>query len=160
MMCWLETAGKLLLSALLGGIIGWERERQHKPAGFRTVMLVSLASTIYVMSATFAAERSGETLDAVRAMSGIAQGIGFLGAGVILQSRAEVRWLTTAASLWAAAAIGYAVGVGIYEVAILACALVFIILHWLGRLERWIRPEKDRSASDLSSLPGEDDDGA
>ncbi len=146
---WLEVIGKLLLSALLGGIIGWEREKQHKPAGFRTVMLVSLASTIYVMSATFAAERSGETLDAVRAMAGIAQGIGFLGAGVILQSRAEVRWLTTAASLWAAAAIGYAVGIGVYEVAVPACVLVFIILHWMGKLaDRWIHSEGSRPPSD------------
>jgi len=148
MFMWLEAIGKLLLSALLGGIIGWEREKQHKPAGFRTVMLVSLASTIYVMSATFAAERSGEALDVVRAMAGIAQGIGFLGAGVILQSRAEVRWLTTAASLWAAAAIGYAVGVGVWEVAVLACALVFIILHWMGKLaDRWIRSENSHPPS-------------
>ncbi|MBC7316545.1 MAG: MgtC/SapB family protein [Chloroflexi bacterium] len=149
MFIWLEAIGKLLLSALLGGIIGWEREKQHKPAGFRTVMLVSLASTIYVMSATLAAERSGETLDVVRAMAGIAQGIGFLGAGVILQSRAEVRWLTTAASLWAAAGIGYAVGVGVWEVAVLACALVFIILHWMNKIaDRWLRSENSHPPSD------------
>lgn len=160
MALWLEAVGKLLLSAFLGGVIGWERERQHKPAGFRTVMLVSLASTIYVMSATFAAERSGETLDAVRAMAGIAQGIGFLGAGVILQSRAEVRWLTTAASLWAAAAIGYSVGVGVYEVAVLACAVVFVVLHWLGRLQKWIRPEGGPPASEPPAVSGEHDDGA
>jgi len=135
-----ETVARMLLSAALGGIIGLEREQQHKPAGFRTVMLVSLASTIFVLAATQAAERYGEAVDAVRAMAGIAQGIGFLGAGAILQSRGEVRWLTTAAALWAAAAIGYAVGVGSYSVAISAAILVYIALHWLGALaDRWLK---------------------
>jgi putative Mg2+ transporter-C (MgtC) family protein len=129
-----ETIARMLLSATLGGLIGWERQQQHKPAGFRTVMIVSLASTVYVLAATQAAERYGEAIDAVRAMSGIAQGIGFLGAGAILQSKGEVRWLTTAAALWAAAAIGYAVGIGSYEIAVSAAILVYVALHWLLRL--------------------------
>lgn len=138
-----ETIARMVLSATLGGIIGLEREQQHKPAGFRTVMLVSLASTIYVLAATQAAERYGEAVDAVRAMSGIAQGVGFLGAGAILQSRGEVRWLTTAAALWAAAAIGYAVGVGSYGVAVGAAVLVYVALHWLGVVsDRWLRAKE------------------
>ena len=152
-----ETVARMLLSAALGGIIGLEREQQHKPAGFRTVMLVSLASTIFVLAATQAAERYGEAVDAVRAMSGIAQGIGFLGAGAILQSRGEVRWLTTAAALWASAAIGYAVGVGSYGVAIIAAILVYAALHWLGVVtDKWLKvneQRKDRPQRSKSDPP-------
>jgi putative Mg2+ transporter-C (MgtC) family protein len=106
-----------------------------KPAGLRTIILVSLASTVYVLAAQEAAARVGGDLDAVRAMAGIAQGVSFLGAGAIIRSRQGVKWLTTAAALWAAAAIGFAVGVGIYLIAILGCALVFVTLRWLVPLE-------------------------
>jgi putative Mg2+ transporter-C (MgtC) family protein len=70
-------------------------------------------------------------------MAGIAQGIGFLGAGIIVQARGEVRWLTTAAALWAAAAIGYVAGVGMYALACAGSVLIFAILHWLPVIERW-----------------------
>ncbi|MHB0855996.1 MAG: MgtC/SapB family protein [Anaerolineae bacterium] len=131
----LESAARIVLAGLLGGMIGWEREARRKPAGLRTLMLVAISSCIYVVAATEASVRAGEPLDAVRAMVGIAQGVGFLGAGVILQSRREVRWLTTAASLWAAAALGMAAGLGMYAIAIVGAIAVFATLRWVVVLE-------------------------
>ncbi|MBN1402477.1 MAG: MgtC/SapB family protein [Anaerolineae bacterium] len=148
-MPWWEVIGRLLLSLLLGGVIGWDREVRGKPAGLRTIIIVSVSSTLYVVATQAAAARAGENLDVVRAMAGIAQGVSFLGAGAIIRSRAGVKWLTTAAALWAAAAIGFAVGVGMYLPAILGCALVFVTLHWLVPLEeRFDKPESDKPGAE------------
>ena len=91
---WLEVLGKLLLASVLGGLIGWEREQQRKPARLRTQMLVSLAAALFVLGARQAALAAGEPIDAGRAMAGIAQGVGFLGAGLILRARGQVLGLT------------------------------------------------------------------
>ena len=137
---WWEILGRLALAGILGGLVGWEREVRQKPAGLRTLLLVSLSASIFVISAEQAALRHGEAADIVRAMTGIAQGVGFLGAGAIVQSRREVRWLTTAASFWAAAALGFAAGAGMYWVAILGGLLVFATLRWLLLAEkRWLK---------------------
>lgn len=123
----------MALAALLGGVIGWEREVQEKPAGLRTMMLVSLAAAIYVMAAQEAARAYQEVMDSVRAMAGMAGGVGFLWAGAIMQSRGKVRWLTTAAALWVAAALG------VYPVAVVGGLLTFAILRWLSTAEkRWV----------------------
>ena len=143
---WWEIAVKLILAILLGGLIGFERERRGKPAGLRTHMLVSVASALYVMAAQETALRAGEPVDSVRAMSGVAQGVGFLGAGVILQSRGEVRWLTTAAALWAAAAVGLGVAMGMYYMVVLASLLVWVILRWVDVLEKRYVTRARRSA--------------
>ena len=140
MLPWWEIIIRLGAAAVLGGIIGWERETRGKPAGLRTLMLVCISAAIYVLGAQIAAQRAGEPIDAIRAMSGIAQGIGFLGAGAILQSRGEVRWLTTAAALWAAAALGLAAGLGMYLIAGIGGVLVFGVLRWMVVVEeRWRR---------------------
>lgn len=130
-----EVALRLFVAFVAGALIGWERETRGKPAGFRTLTLVSVAVAIFVVTARRAAFALGEPADSTRAMAAIAQGVGFLGAGAILQSKGEVRWLTTAASLWAAAALGYASGVGQYAVAGLGTLLVFAILRWLPAIE-------------------------
>lgn len=144
-MSWWETIARLLLASFLGALIGWDREVQGKPAGLRTLMLVSLSSCIFVLSAQEAARTTGESLEAVRAMAAIAQGIGFLGAGVVLQSRGEVLWLTTAAALWAAAALGLSAALGQYLIAIVGAALVLFALRGLIIVEnRWIRPKARR----------------
>ena len=130
-----EVALRLVIALAVGAVIGWERETRGKPAGFRTLTLVSVAVAIFVVTAQRAAFALGEPADSTRAMAAIAQGVGFLGAGAILQSKGEVRWLTTAASLWAAAALGYASGVGQYAVAGLGTVLVFAILRWLPAIE-------------------------
>lgn len=151
MLVWWEIVLRMLLASLLGGFIGWERETRGKPAGLRTLIIVSLSASVYVIVAQQAALAKGEPVDAVRAMSGVAQGVGFLGAGVILQSRGEVRWLTTAAALWAAAALGFAAGSGMYFIALLAGLMIFATLRWALFVEgRWARKRPGRAASSAS----------
>jgi len=113
---------KLFLAIILGGIIGIERETSHKPAGFRTHILICVTSAMMML----VAERLSGTADAVRMAAGIITGVGFLGAGAILQSRGSVHGLTTAATIWAVAGLGLAVGAGYYVVA--ACFTVMVVL--------------------------------
>lgn len=125
---------KLLLASLLGGLIGWERERSHKPAGLRTHMLVCLGSTlITIISINYF------TNDYARIIAGLITGIGFIGAGTtIAQGTKGVHGLTTAASLWAITAIGICIGIGWYILSAITSIFVILIL-FLGKLE----PEKD-----------------
>jgi putative Mg2+ transporter-C (MgtC) family protein len=136
MLSWWEGAFRLLGAMVLGALIGWEREAQGKPAGFRTHIVVALGSALFVVAGESAASAAGEPIDAVRAMAAIAQGVGFLGAGIIYQTRGEVRWLTTAASIWAAAAVGMAVGMGMYALGAVGTVTVVATLRWLDILER------------------------
>ncbi|WP_339523916.1 MgtC/SapB family protein [Pseudomonas sp. EA_35y_Pfl2_R111] len=119
---------RLCLATFLGGLLGYEREVMGKAAGVRTHMLVSLGAAIFVMSL----EQEGADHDAMsRVIQGVAAGIGFLCAGTILkgQSIADVKGLTTAAGLWASAAIGVAVGLGREATAVLSTVLVLMVLH-------------------------------
>ena len=118
----LETSLSLLLAVALGAIVGIEREVTHKPAGLRTHMLVSLGATLFtIVSISF-------SIDPARIASGIVAGIGFIGAGTIWAERDKVKGITTAASLWATAAIGLTTGVGDYPLAVLVNILVVVIL--------------------------------
>jgi len=156
MLPWWEIVIRLVAAGVLGGIIGWERETRGKPAGLRTLMLVSLSAAIYVLGAQMAALRAGEPIDATRAMSGITQGIGFLGAGAILQSRGEIRWLTTAAALWAAAALGMTAGLGMYVVAGVGGLLVFGTLRWVIVIEeRWLHKPFKETTNHQAEADGE-----
>lgn len=126
---------RLLLAAILGGMLGYERESQGKAAGLRTHMLVSLGAALFVLGA----DPTGTMNDAMsRVIQGIVAGIGFLGAGTILKgdSLANVRGLTTAAGLWLTAAVGVAVGLGQDVVAIVATLLALVILHVVTLVER------------------------
>jgi len=143
---WLEVTCRLLLAMLIGGLIGWERELEGKPAGLRTLILVSLAAAIYVVGAAGAAMAAGEEIQAVRAMSGIAGGVGFLGAGLILQQRGEVRLLTTAAAVWASAAVGMTIGLGEYFTGVLGGVLVFVTLRFIDMLEKQVIKQQKRRA--------------
>ena len=119
----LETIGRILLAIALGGVIGFEREIKHRPAGLRTHMLVSLGAAIFtLMSISFA-------VDPARIAAAIVTGIGFLGAGSIISTRGHMHGITTAATLWIVASIGLSVGVGQYWIAIISTALVFGILQ-------------------------------
>ena len=126
---------RLLMAVLLGGLIGLERERHRKSAGLRTHMLVSLGAALFVLVPL----ESGIHLDDVsRALQGVVAGIGFLGAGAILKQDAGgmVKGLTTAATIWMAAAIGITVGLGREVTATLATVLalfILIVLHWFER---------------------------
>jgi len=132
----LETFLGLLLAVALGAIVGVEREVTHKPAGLRTHMLVSLGSALFtVVSVSFA-------VDPARIAAGIVAGIGFIGAGTIWAEKDKVKGITTAASLWATAAIGLTAGIGDYPLAAVVTALVVIILA-SGKILRKLGLEKD-----------------
>jgi putative Mg2+ transporter-C (MgtC) family protein len=136
-----EIVFRLALGATLGGLVGLDRERLEWVAGLRTHMLVSLGSTLVMVVSAFGfADILGATgviLDPSRVAAQVVSGIGFLGAGTILFLRQEViRGLTTAASLWCVAAIGLAVGGGLYMAAVSATGLVLVILALIKPIER------------------------
>jgi len=131
----LEPYLRILYAMALGALIGWERETTGKPAGLRTLMVVSVSSAIFVLAAQSSASLHDEPVDSVRALAGIAQGVGFLGAGIILQAKREVRGLTTAAAVWAAAALGYCAAVGMYAMGLVGALALFTILRWLKPAE-------------------------
>ena len=128
---------KLLLAATLGGLIGLERETHGRAAGLRTHILVCLGAGLIMLTATylFEAYQHSSRVDPFRIAAQVVSGIGFLGAGTIIRFRASVRGLTTAASLWASAAIGLAVGCGFYQAALFTTVLVLISLLYLTKLE-------------------------
>lgn len=133
----LEVMIKLGLGALLGGFIGWERERHGRPAGIRTHMMMVIGVVLFSeVSKVFA---NG---DPTRIAAQIVTGVGFLGAGTIMRNGPEIRGLTTAASLWAAAAIGMAVSAGgaFLVIAAFATALALFTLAFLDRLELRVNP--------------------
>ena len=125
---------RLGLAALLGAVLGLQRERVHSTAGLRTHMLVSLGAAFFVLAAI----ESGATApDVSRVIQGIVAGIGFLGAGTILKigDRAQVHGLTTAASIWLTAAVGTGAGLGHIWLPVLGAVFGWIILGPVGRLE-------------------------
>lgn len=128
---------RLVLAFVLGGLIGMERELHGRAAGLRTHILVCLGSALIMLTSMhmFYLYRDITTIDPARIAAGVITGIGFLGAGTILRFRASVRGLTTAASLWAVAGIGLAVGSGFYLGAYITSALVLIVLFVLTRVE-------------------------
>jgi len=133
---------RLLAAALLGGIVGYERERAGRPAGLRTHMLVSLGAALFVI----ACEESGmDSAGLSRVIQGIATGIGFIGGGAILKLAAEreIKGLTTAAGIWMTAAVGIAAGLGRWGSAGVGVLLTWIILSILYRFEKHaIKPKK------------------
>ena len=132
---------KILLGAMLGGIIGLERELSHKEAGLRTNILIAIGSTlITVLSFKIAA--LSQSADPARLTAQIVSGIGFLGAGAIIQARFAVHGLTTAATIWTVAAIGIAVGSGFYLVAFLVAIFVVIVLTVFKLLLAYLEKHK------------------
>ena len=137
-----RTCIRLLVAVLLGALIGYDRERQDSAAGLRTHMLVALGAALVVI----AAQQSGmDNADLSRVLQGIVAGIGFLGAGAIikLNEKEQIKGLTTAATIWATAAIGVAAGMGLEITAALATLLALVILALLPRLERHIAHKRD-----------------
>ncbi len=117
----LELVGKLLLAAFCGGFVGWQRDRRRYVAGLRTMALVAMGALMFTAI--------NETYGQDRVTSNIVTGIGFLGAGIIFRDVGTVRGITTAATVWAVAAIGVCIGVELYVVALVATGLVFVILE-------------------------------
>jgi len=137
-----ELVGKLLLAAFCGGLIGWQRDRRSYVAGLRTMALVAIGASLFTAT--------NEVLGLDRVAANIVTGIGFLGAGIIFRDGATVRGITTAATVWSVAAIGIAIGVELYMVALVATVLVFIILE-MRPLSEYISGKR----SDLPDLPFE-----
>lgn len=120
---------RMSLSLLFGFLIGVERERKGKPAGTRTIALVSMGSTLMMLVAVMIQnENPNGTSDAIRMLQGIVTGIGFLGAGTVLHIRNHVQGLTTAAAVWMVAAIGATIGAGYYFLAVVSEALVLLLI--------------------------------
>jgi putative Mg2+ transporter-C (MgtC) family protein len=130
-----RVAVRLIVAVLLGALIGYERELRHSAAGLRTHMLVALGAALFVI---VPAQAGMPPADMSRVLQGVISGIGFLGAGAVLKlsEQGEIRGLTTAASIWATAAIGLAVGMGREATAVLATLIVLVILSVVARLAR------------------------
>jgi putative Mg2+ transporter-C (MgtC) family protein len=142
----LEILERLLAALLAGAVIGWERERKNKPAGLRTHMLVTLGSATFCVMAfevgAALSDRYGERgVDPMRVLDGVVGGIGFLGAGSIIQARGRVQGITTAAGVWMAGALGAACGVGANKLAGLSTVLAFLVLTVLAKVERHLPRE-------------------
>lgn len=128
--------GQILLSIGLGLVVGWQRHHIGKAAGVRTFALVSFGSTLF----TLISFNSG-ALDPSRIAAQVLTGIGFIGAGTIIHKQDGVEGLTTAAGLWAAAAIGMAVGVGWYWQAVIATIIMFAVFSFKKRDDRWFHKD-------------------
>lgn len=132
----IDAAWKLALSVLLSGIIGFEREHSHRPAGFRTHILVAVGSTLIMLTSVYISKtyEGQANVDITRMAAQVVSGIGFLGAGTILREGFSVKGLTTAASLWAVSCIGIAVGAGFVTGAIVATFVIYMTLNSLKKV--------------------------
>ena len=126
---------RLMLSVLIGGVIGWERGAGRRPAGFRTHILVSLGAAVAMLTGEMVTQNAGSG-DATRIAAQVVSGIGFLGAGTIMKVGVNIKGLTTAASLWATACLGLAAGAGLYLMAALGLVIVLLTLTILERMEK------------------------
>ena len=134
---------KLLLSLVLGGIVGIERKRKGQMAGVRTFALICMGSTLaMIVSAYIPIIYNLKVGDPARVAAQVVSGVGFLGAGAILQNKGSIRGLTTAAGIWIVAALGLAIGVGLYLIAIITTAFILFTLVSLERYEHQVMSER------------------
>jgi putative Mg2+ transporter-C (MgtC) family protein len=134
----------MLVSLGLGTAVGWERQAGRKPAGLRTHTLVCMGSTLFVLLTVHAArDYGGGSVDPTRIIHGVVTGVGFLGAGSIMRQEGFVQGLTTAASIWMVAAIGVAVGVHAWSLAVTSTVLALIVLEGYRWVERKMSREPD-----------------
>jgi putative Mg2+ transporter-C (MgtC) family protein len=141
---------RLGAAALLGGLIGLEREWSGKAAGLRTHMTVALGCATFMLAAI---EISSDPGNVSRAIQGIAAGIGFIGAGTILKrdDESDIKGLTTAASIWLTAAVGAAAGGGQGWLALIGVSIAFVILTMFAGFERWLQRKRGTPPDDAST---------
>ena len=150
-----EIALRLLVACVLGGLIGLERENWDRPAGFRTHILVCTGSALVMVVSMYGFAGFPEPKDPARLAAQVVSGIGFLGAGTILHEGLTVKGLTTAASLWMVAAIGLAVGAGMYRTSILASLIMVVTLCVFARVEKnFFRLAKHQVRLSIEDTPG------
>jgi len=131
--------GRIVLAAVLGTLLGWEREHEGKPAGMRTHGMVAVGAALFTIVSLHGFGGAG---DPARVAAQIVTGVGFLGAGAILHHRDSIRGLTTAATLWVTAAIGTAVGTGMYVMSIVSAAFAFLLLTFGPHPRRDDKPDR------------------
>lgn len=141
-----EPIGRLALAIFLGGLIGAERELHDRAAGLRTIMLVSGGAALFTIYSPIL----GGMDDPVRIMAGVVSGVGFLGAGVILREGGRVTGITTAATVWIAAAVGMGAGAGFYVLAPVAAVLVLVVLTVFYFVENRIDTAREVRIYDLT----------
>ncbi|MGQ9585321.1 MAG: MgtC/SapB family protein [Anaerolineae bacterium] len=129
-----EDLFKILLAILVGGLIGAEREYRDKAAGFRTIIFICIGATLFTI---FSVKLAGDK-EPTRIAANIVSGIGFLGAGVILHDRGRIMGLTTASTIWLAAALGMGIGGGHYLLSLAATGIISIVLWIFPRFEHWM----------------------
>lgn len=145
---------RICVALILGGCIGLERGLKKRPAGLRTYMLVCVGACLIMMTDQYIYQVFG-TGDPARMGSQVVSGIGFLGAGtIIVTQRSQIKGLTTAAGLWAAAAVGLAVGIGFYEAAVFGSIIIFTVLTILQRFDTMVH-RNARSLEVYVELSGE-----
>jgi putative Mg2+ transporter-C (MgtC) family protein len=132
-----EDIVKIISASIAGALLGIEREQRNKPAGFRTLIMITVGSTVFAILSTVLKSDSPD-----RIASNIVTGVGFVGAGVIFKEGLNVKGVTTAATIWVAAAVGMAFGFGEYWVAIITLVLVLITLRVLTGLEKKFEPKE------------------
>lgn len=136
---YIAIAVRIAVAVVLGGVIGLERGLKNRPAGLRTYMLVCVGACLIMVTNQYIYQAFG-TGDPVRMGAQVVSGIGFLGAGtIVVTKRNQIKGLTTAAGLWAAAAVGLSVGIGLYEAAVIGGAVIFIVLSLIHSLDNKMR---------------------
>lgn len=126
---------RLLLAMFCGGLLGLDREKKRRPAGLRTYMLVCMGAALVMLTSQYAVEQTGSG-DILRMGAQVISGIGFLGAGTIITGSRQVKGLTTAAGLWAAACLGLAAGIGFYMGTLIGCTGILIVFNAFHYLEQ------------------------
>lgn len=144
---------RIVMAVLLGGAVGFERELRDKPAGFRTIMLICVGACLFTIISEAIGQRDEE---ATRIAAQIVSGIGFLGAGAILRDRQAVFGLTTAATIWAVAAIGMAAGFGRLELAGLGTIVILAALWVFDIIEKWVGEVRDLQEYRIAAPKTED----
>lgn len=146
---------RLVLAAVLGGLIGMEREAKHRPAGLRTNLLICVGAAMFTLLSDALA--SGHPGDHTRIAAQIIPGIGFIGAGSILHNRGNlITGITTAATLFVVASVGMAVGGGLYLTAVFATGLILVCLFLLGWAEQWVNIKRDLNSYEITGSSADD----
>ena len=142
-MDWTSDIVPVLLAVGCGTVVGIERQIMHKPAGLRTNVLICLGAAVF----TVISERMalGNQDSVTRIASGIVTGVGFLGAGAVIQDRGGIHGLTTAATIWLVASIGMACGARLYPLAIITTVLALVVLVGLGRVDKYLNHNNEQN---------------